>query len=228
MDRRSFVGSFAGSLVVPSTAIRGQTPERIWRTGFLAPGAAPGKGTSDPFARDALVSGLAALGHSEGRNLVIEERYADGRLERLPGLAAELVRLPVVAIVVAGPGPLNAARAATTIIPIVTTAASSDPVGEGIVASLARPGGNVTELTYAVSPERLGKQLELHKDAPFLRCRLAGPRHGAVCRTWADPSRRGRRQARTRGCWSRSRFSVRPEWERHSPRCSSSAPTQCW
>jgi len=91
VDRRSFVGSIVASLVAASTAIHGQTPEKIWRIGVLAPGAAPAKGKSDPFGRGALASGLAALGYVAGRNLIIEDRYADGRLERLPELGVELV-----------------------------------------------------------------------------------------------------------------------------------------
>ncbi|HKE42463.1 MAG TPA: hypothetical protein VKG21_21750 [Casimicrobiaceae bacterium] len=91
MDRRSFVGSIVASLVAASTAIHGQTPEKIWRIGVLAPGAAPAKGKSDPFGRGALASGLAALGYVAGRNLIIEDRYADGRRERLPEPGVELV-----------------------------------------------------------------------------------------------------------------------------------------
>ncbi|MEO5699056.1 MAG: ABC transporter substrate-binding protein [Casimicrobiaceae bacterium] len=144
----------------------------MYRIGVLVPGPPPaggdgGQGT-DPF-----IEGLRELGYTERKNIVIEWRFADGRLERLSDFAAELVRLPVDVIVVAGPSPLRAAIEATTRIPIVMSAASSDPVGEGLVASLARPGGNVTGLTFAVSPERFGKQLELLKSAAPHIARIA-------------------------------------------------------
>jgi putative ABC transport system substrate-binding protein len=164
MDRRCFIASIVGSLIALPMGLRAQSPGRIWRIGFLAPSVSPSKEV--PFyGKGALLDGLTALGYVEGRNFVLEEKYAEGHLDRLPALANELARLPVDVIVVAGPSPLSAARAATTTIPIVMIAGSSDPVGEGVVASLARPGGNVTGLTYAVSPERFGKQLELLKEA---------------------------------------------------------------
>jgi len=98
----------------------------------------------------------------EGQNIVIERRYSEGRNERLPDLAADLVRLKVDVIVAAGTPPPYAAKRATTTIPIVMTNAS-DPVGSGLVASLARPGGNITGLSL-LSPELAGKQLELLKE----------------------------------------------------------------
>jgi len=110
------------------------------------------------------VEALRALGYVEGQNLIIERRFAAGHLERLPDLAAELVRLPVDVIAVAGPTGVRAAMGATTRIPIVMIVGSVDPAGEGLVKSLARPGGNLTGSTYAVSPERFGKQLELLKE----------------------------------------------------------------
>jgi putative ABC transport system substrate-binding protein len=134
----------------------------VRRIGLLAPGspaAAPG-----PLAQ-ALRRGLAEHGYVEGQNLVIEARYAEGRLDRLGGLAAELVRLSVELILVAGPQPLDAARSATRTIPIVMIASSSDPVAQGVIASLGRPGGNITGLTYAASPELAAKQLEVLKEA---------------------------------------------------------------
>ena len=109
--------------------------------------------------------GLRELGYTEGRNLLIERRAADGHAERLPELAAELVRSQVELIVIFGPQPLEAARKATKTIPLVMIASSSDPVAEGVALSLARPGGNITGLTYAASSDRFGKQLELLKSA---------------------------------------------------------------
>ena len=98
----------------------------------------------------------------EGKNIVIEWRYAEGKLDRLPALAAELVRLKVDIIVTAGPTATRAAKEATSTIPIVMTN-DSDPVGNGFVASLARPGGNITGLS-TLAPEISGKQLELLKE----------------------------------------------------------------
>jgi putative ABC transport system substrate-binding protein len=134
----------------------------VYRVGFLATDTRP---AAPPPSLEAFATGLRDLGYLEGQNLVIEWRFAEGVFTRLPDLAAELVRSGVDVIAVAGPGPIRAAREATKTIPIVMLAGSSDPVGEGLVASLARPGGNVTGLTYAVSPDRFGKQLELLKEA---------------------------------------------------------------
>ena len=132
------------------------------RIGFLffaafPPGASPNL--------DALMLGLRELGYTEGRNLLIERRAADGHADRLPELAAELVRSQVELIIIFGPQPLEAARKATKTIPLVMIASSSDPVAEGVALSLARPGGNITGLTYAASSDRFGKQLELLKSA---------------------------------------------------------------
>jgi putative ABC transport system substrate-binding protein len=128
----------------------------------LSAGARPS--TSLP-SLEAFENGLRELGYVERQNLVIEWRFAGGAFARLPDLAADLVRSGVDVIVVAGPGPIQAARGASTTVPIVMLAGSSDPVAEGLVASLARPGGNITGLTYAVSPDRFGKQLELLNEA---------------------------------------------------------------
>jgi putative ABC transport system substrate-binding protein len=105
---------------------------------------------------------LRELGYVEGKNIVIERRYAEEKLDRLPALAAELVRLKVGVIVTAGPIPTRAAKEATTMIPIVMTN-EGDPVGTGFVASLARPGGNITGLS-TLTPETSGKRLELLKE----------------------------------------------------------------
>ena len=94
---------------------------------------------------EAFRQGLRELGYVEGKNIVIEQRHAEGKLDRLPALATELVRLNVNIIVSAGPGDTTAAKAVTSTIPIIM-AQDSDPVGNGFVASLARPGGNITGL----------------------------------------------------------------------------------
>jgi putative ABC transport system substrate-binding protein len=140
------------------------------RIGFLffaafSPGASPNL--------DALMLGLRELGYTEGRNLLIERRAADGHADRLPELAAELVRSQVELIIIFGPQPLEAARKATKTIPLVMIASSSDPVAEGVALSLARPGGNITGLTYAASSDRFGKQLELLKSAVGQIARVA-------------------------------------------------------
>lgn len=158
MNRRTFIGVVTGTLVGNVRTAESQQTGRTYRIGVLAPGGPP-----PAFA--SLVEGLRALGYVEGQNVIFERRYAGGHLERLPDLAAELVRIPVDIIAVGGPAPVQAAMSATSRIPIVMILGSSDPVGEGLAKSLGRPGGNLTGLTYAVSPERFGKQLELLKEA---------------------------------------------------------------
>jgi putative ABC transport system substrate-binding protein len=156
--RKLLIALGAGALAAPLTLFA-QQKGKVWRIGFLGTASASG------FARrvDALRAGLRDLGYVEGKNLVIEFRWAEGNYERLPALAAELVRLKVDIIVThATPGAL-AAKSATTTIPIVM-ATSSDPVATGLVASLARPGGNVTGMS-GINPEVTAKRLELLKDA---------------------------------------------------------------
>jgi len=161
VSRRLFLsGTLAATLMSGTTSAQRQ--DRVHRIGLLSPGppgppAPPGQ---------AFRQGLRDLGYTEGNNLMFLIRFADGRSERLPALAAELVAENPDVIVVAGPGPIKAAKAATSTVPIVMLAGSSDPVAEGLVQSLARPGGNITGLTYAVSTERFGKQLEILKEAP--------------------------------------------------------------
>jgi len=141
-----------------SLSAQAQQPKKAPRIGYL--GATSVSATSDrtePFRQ-----GLRELGYVEGKNIVIEWRYAEGKLDRLPALAAELVRLKVDIIVTSGPIPTRAAKEATVTIPIVMTQ-DSDPVANGFVASLARPGGNITGLS-TLRPELSGKQLELLKE----------------------------------------------------------------
>jgi putative tryptophan/tyrosine transport system substrate-binding protein len=135
-----------------------QQPTKIPRIGFLM-STSPSAG-SDRI--EAFRQGLRELGYVEGKNIVIEWRHAEGKLGRLSELAAELVRLKVEMIVTAGPVPTRAAKAATSTIPIVMTQ-DPDPVGNGFVASLARPGGNITGLS-TLAPEISGKQVELLKE----------------------------------------------------------------
>lgn len=123
-----------------------QQATKIPRIGYLGFGFLSSSGSANPFRADAFRQGLRQLGYAEGKDIVIEWRYAEGKLDRLGELAAELVRLKVEVIVTAGPVPTRAAKAATSTIPIVMTQ-DPDPVGNGFVASLARPGGNITGLS---------------------------------------------------------------------------------
>jgi ABC transporter substrate binding protein len=131
-----------------------QQPGKLHTIGLLNAASAP--------TTNALFDGLLELGWVEGKNISFERRYADNKLERLPELAAELVRRKVDLIVAFGTLAPLAARQATSTIPIVM-AAAGDPVGSGLVASLARPGGNVTGMSL-MSPDLAGKRLELLKE----------------------------------------------------------------
>ena len=135
-----------------------QQPKNVPRIGFL--GFTSPSGIAARI--EAFRQGLRELGYVDGKNIVIEYRYAEGKLDRLSELAAELVRLKVDVIVTSGPSVTRAVKEATTTIPIVM-GFDTDPVGNGFVASLARPGGNITGLSV-VSPELSGKQLELLKE----------------------------------------------------------------
>src|SRR3990170_2990504 len=148
-----------GLLVAPLPA-DAQQAAKVPRIGWLG---GPTRESAEPFVQ-AFQRGLKDLGWVDGQNIVIEWRFAGGRAERLPDLAAEPVRLPVDLIVVPSTPPALAAKNATKTIPLVTVGVG-DPVGLGLVASLARPGGNITGLTSVVSPETAGKQLELLKEA---------------------------------------------------------------
>jgi putative ABC transport system substrate-binding protein len=141
VDRRAFLHTLAIALLAAPLAAEAQPVGKVYRVGFLVPSARPS--TPQPSG-EAFVNGLRELGYVERQNLVIEWRFAEGVFARLPDLAAELVRSGVDVIAVAGPGPIRAAKDATKTIPIVMIAGSSDPVAEGLVASLARPGGNIT------------------------------------------------------------------------------------
>jgi putative ABC transport system substrate-binding protein len=162
--RRARTGPALGlalALLVWPTLAAAQAPAR--RIGWLAV-LPPGAGGPSPFV-DAFRQGLREHGWVEGQNLVVVRRYADGRPERFPDLARELVALGVEVIVVPGPWGIRGAQAATRAVPIVMVASSADPVADGLVASLARPGGNITGLTYTPTPETFGKLLELAKEA---------------------------------------------------------------
>ena len=153
--RRRWVASGISLLAVPG-AILAQTASKIWRIGYLSQGNGPGE-----YLR-AFVEGMRALGYAEGRNISIEYRFSGDQRDRLLDLARELVQLKVDIIVADGSQPIKEAKIATSTIPIVMLA-PSDPVGSGYVASLARPGGNVTGNSMT-STDLAAKDLELVRE----------------------------------------------------------------
>jgi putative tryptophan/tyrosine transport system substrate-binding protein len=154
MERRGFMAVLAGGILAAPLASEAQQAAKVARLGYLVPSLA-----ASPHNHEAFRQGLRDLGYVEGRNVVIEYRDAEGKFERLPALAAELVALKVD-VIVAALGTLStlAAKQATRTLPIVFVAAV-DPVTSGLVTSLARPGGNVTGLSL-LAPELVGKRLE--------------------------------------------------------------------
>ena len=148
------------AVVFPAPPTRAQQATRMVRLGFLSPSSPSNSRAASIFA--AFRQGLRELGYLEGRSITIESRWAEGNYDRLPGLAADLVRLRVDVIVAVAVPAIRAAKEATTTIPIVM-AVVVDPVATGLVASLARPGGNITGLS-STAPALVGKQLELVKE----------------------------------------------------------------
>jgi putative ABC transport system substrate-binding protein len=160
MKRREFIAGIGAASAWPLAARAQQPAGRVYRIGYQS--IAPREPTLHLIK--AFEDGLRSLGYRVGDNVAIEYRFADGEMERLPALAADLVRLGVDIIVATGLNPSAvAAMKATTTIPIVMTN-SVDPVGTGLVASLARPGGNVTGLAGDAGGEILGKRFELLKE----------------------------------------------------------------
>jgi putative ABC transport system substrate-binding protein len=158
MERRTFIALVSGGLLAAPLAAEAQQAAKIARIGYLATNLA-----GAPHLPEAFRQGLRDLGYVEGRNVVIEYRDAEGKFERLPALAAELVALKVDVIVAPTTPAALAAKQATRTLPIVFTVAA-DPVTSGLVTSLARPGGNVTGSSI-LTPELVGKWLELLKQA---------------------------------------------------------------
>jgi putative ABC transport system substrate-binding protein len=158
MERRAFLGTLAGGLLAAPLAAAAQQAAKIARIGWLAGNLAP-----SPQLPEAFRQGLRDLGYVEGRNVVIEYRDAEGKFERLPALAAELVALKVDVILAGGTPQALAAKQATRTLSIVF-AGVPDPVTSGLVTSLARPGGNVTGLSN-LNTELVGKCLEQLKQA---------------------------------------------------------------
>src|SRR6266481_852566 len=161
MARKTVVALLVGLILASVPFAEAQQPKKVPRIGYLT--------SSDPATESARSEGirqaLRDLGYVEGQNIAFEYRYAEGKLDRFPELAAELVRLKVDIIVVAGGNTLiQAAKNATKTISIVMAGAAPDPVEAGFVDSLARPGGNVTGLALLLN-ELAGKRLELLKEA---------------------------------------------------------------
>ena len=158
MSGKIFVSLLVAVLLTNAPAAKAQQPAKIPRIGFLI-GSSP---SANAARIEAFRQGLRELGYVEGKNIIIEFRSAEGKFDRLPDLAAEVVRLKVDVIVTTGPIVNRPAKEATSTIPIVM-AFDNDPVGNGFVASLARPVGNITGLA-TLAPELSGKQLELLKE----------------------------------------------------------------
>ena len=156
--RRNLVIALGAGALTPLASFA-QAPAKVWRIGFLSSESAAAFERRMGYVR----AGLADFGYVEGKNLVIEARWAEGKEERLDELAADLVRIKVDVIVCHGSNPSLAAKRATTSIPIVS-AGTGDAVAIGLVASLAKPGGNITGSTYFL-PELMAKRLEIIKDA---------------------------------------------------------------
>ena len=172
MKRREFIRLVAGAAGTWPIVVRAQSSARIWRIGFLAH-------RYEKFY-DPLFQGLRELGYVEGQNLVVERRYAEGRIERFPEFAAEVVRLKVDLVIVVTTPAAFAVRNVTTSIPIVHPAAI-DPVGTGLIASLAHPGGNITGLAV-LNAETSSKRLQLLREV------VPGLSQGAVLWNVANPA----------------------------------------
>jgi putative ABC transport system substrate-binding protein len=172
MRRRAFVTFVSGAVVAWPLGLLAQQSGKIWRIGFIAHRY---EGSYAP-----LFDGLRELGYVEGRNLIVERRYAEGHADRFPEFAAEMVRLKVDAIIVVTTPAALAAKKATTTIPIVHPAAI-DPVGTGLIAGLAHPGGNVTGLSV-LNAELSAKRLEVLKEV------VPGLSRGALLWNAANPA----------------------------------------
>jgi ABC-type uncharacterized transport system substrate-binding protein len=158
MDRRAFIAIVGGSILAGPLAVEAQTAGKLPTIGFMGSGTAAAQSQWTA----AFVQRLRELGWSDGRNVAIEYRWAEGRSERFAEISAEFVRLKVDVILTHNTPPTLAAKQATSAIPIVF-ATAGDPVGSGFVASLARPGGNVTGLS-SQAPDTAGKRLELLRE----------------------------------------------------------------
>jgi putative ABC transport system substrate-binding protein len=171
MTRRTMALLLTLALLVAPLGAEAQPPGKILLVGVPFSGAATG--LSDPkTVLYGLRQGLRELGYIEGQTIHLEYRFAEWQVDRLPGLAAELVRLRVDILVALAPAAVHTARHATTTLPIVALDLESDPVASGLIARLARPGGNLTGL-FLDFPHFAGKQLELLKAAVLGLTRVA-------------------------------------------------------
>jgi ABC-type uncharacterized transport system substrate-binding protein len=157
--RRAFIGTLGGGLLAAPFTADAQPAGKAYRVGYLTAGSV----TANPRVLEAFRQGLRELGWVEGQNIVIEYRSAEGHFDRLPDLAAELVRLKVDVIVAAPTPAALAAKNASGWVPIVGVSLTG-PVELGLIASLGRPGGNVTGVSYSVGADIFGKDLELLKE----------------------------------------------------------------
>ena len=162
--KRAAVPSILIAVVLLAVAViaEAQQPKKVPRVGFLLQRVSPTPTTPEPFA-DAFRQGLRDLGYVEGKNILVEYRYAEGKRDRTPSQVAELVQLKVDVLVVRSLSAIRVAKQATKTIPIVMVT-TQDPVATGLIDSLARPGGNITGLT-GLTRELSGKRLELLKEA---------------------------------------------------------------
>jgi putative ABC transport system substrate-binding protein len=168
IDRRTFVGAVAGAPLILALAVEAQQAGKVPRIGYLTQNSVE----TSPHLHAAFWQELRERGWVDGRNILREIRSPDGKVELFPALIAELIQLRVDIIVTTSSASTWAAKNATQSIPIVM-AASADALGEGLVNSLARPGGNVTGMTFAPGPEIAGKQLQLLKEMAPAASRVA-------------------------------------------------------
>jgi ABC-type uncharacterized transport system substrate-binding protein len=175
MKAKIFMYALPAIILVISHLAEAQQPKEVPLVGYLSSGVA----RNQEFFKEGLRNGLREAGYIEGQNINIEYRYAEGKFDRLPALAAELVRLKADVIVTTGTRATRDAKQATTTIPIVMMVVQN-AVGSGLVASLARPGANLTGFTIDVTPEQAGKNLQLLKEAAPKVSRVAIPRRTNV------------------------------------------------
>ncbi len=162
MNVAALIVAFAIGILLAPLAADAQQAGKVYRIGMLwtvSPGFPLGQALLDEFRH-----GLREHGYTDGQNIALEHRYARGKMDLFPELVAELVRSRVDVIVAPNPVAALAAKQATTTIPIIFVTAT-DPVAQGLVASLARPGGNITGLSFSVGPEIVGKSLQLLKES---------------------------------------------------------------
>jgi len=178
--RRAFIGTLAGGFLAAPLAAEAQSAAKVYRIGLL--GGSPPNSPGGRRAWEGFFQGMRKLGYVEGQNILVEGRWYGDHTDRLPALAAELVRLKVDVIVAGAPPAPEAAQRATSTIPIVM-ANHSDPVGSGLAGSLAKPGKNVTGLS-TLAPELVGKRLQLLKEV------IPGISRVAVLSNPTIPSRR--------------------------------------